>query len=252
MDMANGNILTADQEMKLRQPIEDHVGKIQAKIDSLRVDGTDKVVSLQNRIDGIKRDRTLTSEEKQAKIGEIRKELEKAKAVETKNKEEVSKLIAEAEGYLKEHFDKDYYQAVKTSCDLEKAAAKEKYNKKVEQLKKQHQEIMSKLSDHQEIKDEKYVYKNRLFDAKMDLEKDLQQIKDRRHEAYNFKFHLIDLLRMSKFTFMESRAQMGKLQIYIQQQIFPSAERSVYCNYPDLYCSVYHYTDRKEFTASDL
>ena len=44
--MANGNILTADQEMKLRQPIEDHVGKIQAKIDSLRVDGTDKVVSL--------------------------------------------------------------------------------------------------------------------------------------------------------------------------------------------------------------
>lgn len=207
MDMANGNILTADQEMKLRQPIEDHVGKIQAKIDSLRVDGTDKVVSLQNRIDGIKRDRTLTSEEKQAKIGEIRKELEKAKAVETKNKEEVSKLIAEAEGYLKEHFDKDYYQAVKTSCDLEKAAAKEKYNKKVEQLKKQHQEILSKLSDHQEIKDEKYVYKNRLFDAKMDLEKDLQQIKDRRHEAYNFKFHLIDLLRMSKFTFMESRAQ---------------------------------------------
>ena len=207
MDMANGNILTADQEMKLRQPIEDHVGKIQAKIDSLRVDGTDKVVSLQNRIDGIKRDRTLTSEEKQAKIGEIRKELEKAKAVETKNKEEVSKLIAEAEGYLKENFDKDYYQAVKTSCDLEKAAAKEKYNKKVEQLKKQHQEILSKLSDHQEIKDEKYVYKNRLFDAKMDLEKDLQQIKDRRHEAYNFKFHLIDLLRMSKFTFMESRAQ---------------------------------------------
>ena len=207
MDMANGNILTADQEMKLRQPIEDHVGKIQAKIDSLRVDGTDKVVSLQNRIDGIKSDRTLTSEEKQTKIGEIRKELEKAKAVETKNKEEVSKLIAEAEGYLKEHFDKDYYQAVKTSCDLEKAAAKEKYNKKVEQLKKQHQEIMSKLSDHQEIKDEKYVYKNRLFDAKMDLEKDLQQIKDRRHEAYNFKFHLIDLLRMSKFTFMESRAQ---------------------------------------------
>ena len=108
------------------------------------VDGTDKVVSLQNRIDGIKRDRTLTSEEKQAKIEEIRKELEKAKAVETKNKEEVSKLIAEAEGYLKEHFDKDYYQAVKTSCDLEKAAAKEKYNKKVEQLKKQHQEILSR------------------------------------------------------------------------------------------------------------
>ena len=46
MDMANGNsnILTAEQEMKLRQPIEDYVGKIQKKIDSLRADGTDKIV----------------------------------------------------------------------------------------------------------------------------------------------------------------------------------------------------------------
>ena len=207
MDMANGNILTVDQEMKLRQPIEDYVGKIQKKIDSLRIDGTDKVVAFQNKIDGVKRDRTLTSEEKQAEIGNLRAELDKAKAVEAKNKDEVSKLIADAEAYLKEHFDKDYYQAVAASCVLEKAAAKEKYNKKVEELKKQHQDIVSKLSDHQEIKDENYVYKNRLFDAKMTMEKEFQAAKDRRHEAYNFKFHLIDMLRMSKFTFLESRAQ---------------------------------------------
>ena len=45
MDMANGNskILTVEQEKKLRQPIEDYVGKIQKQIDSLRVDGTDTV-----------------------------------------------------------------------------------------------------------------------------------------------------------------------------------------------------------------
>lgn len=50
--MANGNskILTAEQEMKLRQPIEDYVSKIQAEIDGLRADGTDKVLSLQNQI----------------------------------------------------------------------------------------------------------------------------------------------------------------------------------------------------------
>ena len=49
--MANGNskILTEEQELKLRKPIEDHVGKIQEKIDSLRVDGTEKVVHLQDR-----------------------------------------------------------------------------------------------------------------------------------------------------------------------------------------------------------
>lgn len=207
--MANENskILTAEQEMKLRQPIEDYVGKIQEKIDSLRADGTDKVISLQNNIDGVKRDRTLSKEKKDAEIGKIQAELEKAKAVEAKHKDEIVKLIADAEGYLNEHFDKDYYQKIKESCEQEKVSAKEKYNKKVAELEKEHKDILSKLSDHQEIKDENYVYKNRLFDAKMELEQDFQRIKDRRHDAYNHKYHLIDLLRMSKFTFAETMAQ---------------------------------------------
>ena len=75
------------------------------------------------------------------------------------------------------------------------------------QLNKEHQETLAKLSDQQEIKDEKYVYKNRLFDAKMDLNKDLQEIKDRQHAAFDHKYHLIDMLRMSKFTFAETMAQ---------------------------------------------
>ena len=207
--MANENskILTAEQEEKLRQPIDDHVGKIQKEIDGLRADGTEKVVALQNRIDGLKRDRSISKEEKEAEIAKCKAELEKAKAVEAKNKDKISKLIADAESYLKEHFDKDYYQPVLASCQVEKVAAKERYQKRLKDLEKEHQEILSKLTDHQEIKDEKYVYKNRLSNAKIELEKDLQQIKDRRHAAYNHKFHLIDLLRLSKFTFLESRAQ---------------------------------------------
>ena len=59
--MANGNskMLTAEQKMQLRQPIDDYVGKIQRQIDDLREDGTEKVVSIQNTIDGIKRNRAL-------------------------------------------------------------------------------------------------------------------------------------------------------------------------------------------------
>ena len=127
--------------------------------------------------------------------------------MEAQNKEEISRLIADAEGYLKEHFDKEYYQPVKESSVLEKAAAKEKYSQKMAQLEKEHQAILSKLSDHQEIKDENYVYKNRQFDAKMELEQDFQAIKDAKHEAFSHKYHLIDLLRMSRFTFGESMAQ---------------------------------------------
>ena len=203
----NSNILTAEQEMKLRQPIEDYVGKIQKKIDELRVDGTDKIVEIQNVMDSIKRDRTLTKGEKEDRLAKCKTELDKAKAVEAKNKDEVSKLIADAENYLKEHFDKDYYQAVKASCAAEKAAAKARHHQKVAELEKEHKAAVAKLSDHQEIKDENYVYKNRLFDAKMTMEKEFQAAKDRRHAAYSYKFHLIDLLRMSKFTFMETRVQ---------------------------------------------
>lgn len=207
--MANSNdvILTTEQEVQLRRPIEDYVGKIQAEIDNLRTDGTQKVLSLQSHIERVKRDAALTKEEKTKKIAEDRTELEKAKAVEAKNKDEISKLIADAETYIKQHFNQDYYEHVKKSCDREKTAAKEKYRKKTAELEREHQATISKLSDHQEIKDEKYVYKNRLFDAKMQLEKELQQIKDRKHAAYAYKYHLIDLLRMSKFTFMETRAQ---------------------------------------------
>ena len=205
--MANGKILTADQEMQLRQPIDDYVGKIQKKIDGLRVDGTDRVVSLQNTIDNTKRDRTLTKGEKENRISALKAEVNKAKAVEEKNKGEISGLIADAEAYLKAHYNKDYYQAVKASCEAEKVVAKEKYSKKLSELEKEHKQTMSGLSDHQEIKDEKYVYRNRQFDAKMDLQKDLQEIKDRRHAAYTYKYHLIDMLRMSRFTFAESQAQ---------------------------------------------
>lgn len=207
--MANGNskVLTAEQEMKLRQPIEEHVGEIQTKINSLREDGTDQVVSLQNKIDGIRRDKSRTKSERESAIAKLQKELETAKAVEAKNKDEISKLIARAEAYLKEHFDKDYYESVKASCEAEKAEAKAAYQKRLAELEKEHKETVAKLSDHQEVKDENYVYKNRQFDAKVGLEQNLQQIKDRRHAAYTYKYHLIDMLRMSKFTFLETTAQ---------------------------------------------
>lgn len=206
MATENTKILTAEQEQQLRQPIDEYVGGIQAKIDALRKDGTDQVVEIQSSMDSLKRDRIYTQQEKEAKLTQLKADLEKAKAVESQNKGEVDKLIAEAESYLNSHFG-EYYQAVVESGKAEKVQAQEKYQAAVAQLNKEHQETMAKLSDQQEIKDEKYVYKNRLFDAKMDLNKDLQEIKDRQHAAFDHKYHLIDMLRMSKFTFAETMAQ---------------------------------------------
>lgn len=201
------NILTAEQEDKLRQSIDEYVGSIQAKIDALRADGTDKVLEIQANLDSLKRDRIYTQQEKDSIAEGWRKELDKAKAVEAKNKAEISKLIADAETYLKAHFNQDYFQYVAASCKEEKSFAQQKYQATVAELNQEHQKALSKLSDAHEIKDEKYVHKNRLFDAKMQLTKELQEVKDRRHAAYEHKFHLIDLLRMSKFTVGETLAQ---------------------------------------------
>ena len=206
----NTKILTAEQEAQLLAPIDEHVGAIQEKINALRLNGTDKVLDIQSSLENLKRDRIYTAEEKQKRAAELKKELEKAKEVEAKNKAEVAKLIAEAESYLKANYGA-YYQAVCRQLQRRRTSwAQERYTEAVEQLNREHQETVAKLSDQQELKDEKYVHKNRLFDAKMSLLKEKQTIKDRRHAAFDHKYHLIDLLRMSKFTVGESMAQKAE------------------------------------------
>ena len=49
--MAENNvIISAEEEAKLLKPIDEYVGKIQAQIDALRVEGSDKVNSLKIRL----------------------------------------------------------------------------------------------------------------------------------------------------------------------------------------------------------
>ena len=210
--MANEKILTAEEETKLLQPIADHVGEIQKKIDELRKDGTAKVQDSKNRIALLKEDKNYTKEERDAEIEKTKAALQKAQEVEAKNKAEVDKLVAEAESYINEHYDKEYFQPVKAACDQMRAEAKAKYDATLAQYAKEHEENLKKIDQShteakQEEKDENYVYKNKQFDAKMTYDKDMQVAKDRQHEAFAYKYHMIDLLRMSKFTFAENRAQ---------------------------------------------
>lgn len=207
MATETNKILTPEAEKKLLQPIDEHVGKIQEKINALRLKGTDEVISLLSKIDSTKRDRSLSKDEKAQEIAQFKTELEKAKKIEEQNKGQVAQHISEAEDYIKTHFNSDYYEHVKASSVQEKGLAKEDYKKKVAQLQEEQKKTLASLSDHAEIKEEKYVFKNRIFDAKMDLQSQLQQIKDRKHEAFMHKYHLLDLLRMSKFSVKEDFEQ---------------------------------------------
>ena len=208
----NSVIISAEEEAKLLKPIDEYVEKIQKKIDALRVDGSDKVNDLKNQIAIAKENKNLSKAQRDKIIENSKKELENAKKVEANNKEEIKKLIAEAEDYLAKHYKKDYYDVVNNSCKAAKAEENSRYEKVKADLKSEHQKKIASLRDAEEIKAEKYVLKNKLFDAQMAHESRMQEIKDRRHEAFMHKYHLIDLLRTSKFTFPQQRAQ--KLENY--------------------------------------
>ena len=208
----NSVIISAEEEAKLLKPIDEYVEKIQKKIDALRVDGSDKVNDLKNQIAIAKENKNLSKIQRDKIIENSKKELESAKKVETANKEEIKKLVAEAEDYLAKHYKKDYYDVVNNSCKAATAEENSRYEKVKADLKSEHQKKIASLKDAEDIKAEKYVFKNKLFDAQMAHESKIQEIKDRRHDAFMHKYHLIDLLRTSKFTFLQQREQ--KLENY--------------------------------------
>lgn len=201
------NILSHDEELALRKPIEDYVGKIQAEIDELREEGTNKVLEYSEEIEVLKRDKIYTKSEKEARISELNGKLQKAKEIEVKNKQPINDKIAVAEKYLKDHYQTNYYNKVVESNKYEVQKAKADYDKKLKELEKEHKDILSGLSDKEEIKEENFIYKNRLFDAKLEYTKNMQEAKDRKHDAFTFEYHLIDLLKMSNFSFAEKQAQ---------------------------------------------
>ena len=201
------NILSRDEELALRKPIEDYVGKIQAEIDELREEGTNKVLEYSEEIEVLKRDKIYSKSEKETRISELNGKLQKAKEIEVQNKQPINEKIAVAEKYLKDHYQTDYYNKVVESNKYEVQKAKADYDKKLKELEKEHKDILSGLSDKEEIKEENFIYKNRLFDAKLEYTKNMQEAKDRKHDAFTFEYHLIDLLKMSNFSFAEKQAQ---------------------------------------------
>ena len=200
-------IMTAEEERELLRPIDEYVGKIQEKINALRKDGTDQIIALNNHIAVVRENANYTKAEKNAIIAEDKKALAAAKAVEQKNKPEVKKLIDEAVRYLDDHYDREYYTRIAASCRQQNAAENARHEKELQELKAEHQSELAKMKNSAEVKEEKYVFRNRLFDAKLKHESRLQEIKDRQHEAFAHRYHLIDLLRLSKFTFAEKQKQ---------------------------------------------
>ena len=57
-------VLTAEEEQSLLHPIDEYIGKIQEKINTLRADGTDRIIALNNHIAVVRENANYTKEEK--------------------------------------------------------------------------------------------------------------------------------------------------------------------------------------------
>ena len=102
------------------------------------------------------------------------------------------------------------------------------------------------MSDQVEIKEENYVHKNRISNEKLELEKEKQRIKDRKHDAFTYKYHLIDLLRLSEFTFAEEVAQKWENYKYtFNRRSIPFTEWIVHCHYFNLRCLMCNHPNQK-------
>ncbi len=203
----NGTILSYENEQKLLEPIDSYVGAIQEQINALRADGTDKVIALNNHIAVVRENANYSKVEKKKLIAADKQALVEAKKVEAQNKSKINALIKDAVAYLDENYDSRYYAPVVESCKAQKAEGESSYAAELDELKRAHETELSGLKDKGEIKDEKYVYKNRRFDAKLKHDSTQQEIKDRKHNAYAYRYHLIDRLRLSHFTPAEKLRQ---------------------------------------------
>lgn len=72
------NILSHDEELALRKPIEDYVGKIQAEIDELREEGTNKVLEYSEEIEALKRDKIYTKGRERSSSFRIKQQITKS------------------------------------------------------------------------------------------------------------------------------------------------------------------------------
>ncbi len=198
-------MLTEEEEQSFLSPIDEHVGQIQRKIDELRAGGTSRVTALISHMASVKSNACYSEKEKAQLVAEDRRELEKARTVEAENRGQVRSLIREAVQYLNSHYDRDYLSRVTSSCRAQERIENQCHAVETAALKRQHRSALAGATDPAMRREENYLHRNRMYDAELAHRAELQAIRNRRREAFMHRYHLIDLLRLSRFTFMEKQ-----------------------------------------------
>ncbi|MBR2362819.1 MAG: galactoside ABC transporter permease, partial [Spirochaetaceae bacterium] len=160
------------------------------QLNDLRVDGVNKVLSLQQDIATTKKSKLISAEDKQKLIANFNTQLEAARKVAAANKASEQQLAKEAVAYnntiSKEYKEKVIAQENKRLADLKAA-----YNQEVAKIKADAQAEINGLSSRysgEELKEEtsvkRYEMRSALFDAKSRYTSAVEKCKDTMNQAF--------------------------------------------------------------------
>lgn len=200
--------------------------KFQDEIQSLRLDGEDKVVSLNSEIKKIKKNRDLDNTVKSKIILNDYDQINLAKTVRKQNSGKIKTLGLEGEILINENYNYSYYHYLKINRKHEIAAENIRYKQELKEVSEQNKKDIAEAKalpdDNPQLKKAKegkvrnvtLTAKNKLYDTKFTHKKNLTKFKDNVHSAFVYKYHMIDILRNSRFTMAQRLSQRAENSVY--------------------------------------
>ena len=197
------NITSIEEDQKVKE--------YSTRLRDLRKDGVTKVSDCRLEIVALKKNKLMEDGERSAKIASLQAEIEKAKAVEEKNKAEIDAISKEAVAYKKKKAS-EIEKAVTERQKAKMAKAKEFYVKEVAQIKADAEtrkaDLHSSIKDPQQLKSEldiaSYELKSALFDSKSRYKRELDKARAAMNQAYVDHIQKNRELRNGKTNFAEN------------------------------------------------
>ena len=197
------NITSIEEDQKVKE--------YSTRLRELRKDGVTKVSDCRLEIVALKKNKLMEDGERSAKIASLQAEIEKAKAVEEKNKAEINAISKEAVAYVNEKAS-EIEKAVTERQKAKMAKAKEFYVKEVAQIKADAEtrkaDLHSSIKDPQQLKSEldiaSYELKSALFDSKSRYKRELDKARAAMNQAYVDHIQKNRELRNGKTNFAEN------------------------------------------------
>lgn len=177
--------LEQDIATKSVKPLEENavLQKYSELLDELRKDGVHKIVEAKQNIAVAKKNRMLDKDAREKLIKEYNQQIEEAKIVAAKNKEQAAELTKKAVDYANIVSDAYIKQVNEEQAAIE-AKVKAEYKAKTEGIRAKTKERIAKLSTKEEINIAKYECNSELFDAKNQLTSEIGRCKNAKNQAF--------------------------------------------------------------------